>query len=222
MNVVLMGAPGVGKGTQARYLVENRGLVHISTGDMLRAAVAGGSELGRRAGAVMAAGELVPDDLMMKLVRERLQQADVAGGWLLDGFPRTAPQAEGLAALLDDIGQTVDAVLVITAPDEEIIRRLTSRVSCRVCGKIMNRKELDPARPDVCPACGAQTDPRTGKPAIYQREDDREETIRHRLEVFSTQTLAAAEALAARYPSYQIEGTGTPDEVAARVADVLG
>ncbi len=222
MNIVLMGPPGVGKGTQAGYLVEGRHLVHISTGDMLRAAVAGGSELGRRVEAVMATGELVSDDLMMELVKDRLQQADAAEGWLLDGFPRTPAQAEGLAGLLDEIGQTIDAVLVITAPDDEIVRRLTSRVTCRVCGKIMNRKDLDPARPGVCPACGAETDPDSGEPAVYQRDDDTEETIRRRLQVFATQTMGAARVLKGRYPYFEIEGTGTPDEVARKVADVLG
>ncbi len=222
MNLVLMGPPGVGKGTQARYLVEGRRLVHISTGDMLRAAVASGSELGQKVEAVLAAGELVSDDLMMDLVKDRLQQPDVAGGWLLDGFPRTGAQAEGLIGMLEEIGQTVDAVLVITAPDEEIVRRLTQRVTCRVCGKIMNRKDLDPARPGVCPACGAETDPVTGKAAIYQRDDDTEATIRRRLQVFATETMAAARVLQGRFPYHEIVGTGTPDEVARKVADVLG
>ncbi len=222
MNIVLMGPPGVGKGTQARYLVENRPLVHISTGDMLRGAVNSGTELGRRVEAVMKTGELVSDDLMMELVRNRLQMSDVVDGWLLDGFPRTAVQAEGLATLLDDIGQVVDAVLVIMAPDDEIVRRLTARVTCRVCGKIMNRNELDPSKPDVCPACGAETDPGTGGPALFQREDDKEDTIRRRLDVFATQTMAAAHVLQDRFPYHEIGGVGMPDEIAKKVADVLG
>ena len=221
MNVVLMGPPGVGKGTQARYLTRDRGLVHISTGDMLRSAVEAGTPLGRKVEEVMTTGELVSDDLMMELVRERLQQPDVAGGWLLDGFPRTEAQAEGLAEMLGQIGQTIDSVLIILAPDEVIINRLTSRVTCRVCGKSMNRRELSADRPDACPACGAEKDPVSGGPAVYQRDDDKEETIRRRLDVFSNQTLAAAEALEKRFRSIRIEGSGTPDEVAAGVADVL-
>lgn len=222
MNIVLIGPPGVGKGTQARFLTRDRSLVHISTGDMLRAAVTAGTDLGRKVATVMSSGELVSDDLMLELVAERLQQPDVAAGWLLDGFPRTEAQAEALADLVERIGQTIDAVLIIMAPDEVIIDRLTSRVTCRVCGKIMNRRELDESRPGACPFCGAEEDPVTAGPAIYQRDDDKEDTIRRRLEVFARETLAAAEALAERYPSFRISGTGTPEEVAAEVADALG
>lgn len=221
MNVVLMGPPGVGKGTQAHYLTRDRDLVHISTGDMLRAAVAAGTPLGRKVEEVMTTGELVSDDLMMELVKERLQQPDVAGGWLLDGFPRTAAQAEGLAKMLGEIGQTIDTVLIIMAPNEVIIDRLTSRVTCRVCGKIMNRRDLSADRPGACPFCGAEKDPVTDGPAVYHRDDDKERTVRRRLDVFANQTLAAAEVLEKRFRSIRIQGTGTPEEVAAGVADVL-
>jgi len=216
-----MGPPGVGKGTQARYLTRDQGLVHISTGDMLRLAVTTGTPLGRKVAKVMTTGELVSDDLMMELVRERIQQPDAAGGWLLDGFPRTEAQAEGLAEMLGQIGQTIDTVLIIMAPNEVIIDRLTSRVTCRVCGKIMHRKELSPDRPGACPACGAEKDPVTDGPAVFHRDDDKERTIRRRLDVFAQQTLAAAGILEKRFRSVRIQGTGTPDEVAAEVADAL-
>ncbi len=222
MNIVLMGPPGGGKGTQARYLEEKWHLVHISTGDMLRAAVSSGSELGQRVEAVMGIGELVSDDLMMELVKERLQQPDALAGWLLDGFPRTEAQAAGLVELLDQIEQTIDAVLVIMVPDEEIVHRLTSRVTCRVCNKIMNINDLAPELPGVCPACGAETDPETGAAALFQRDDDKEDTIRHRLDVFATETMAAAHYLQQRFGYHEIGGQGTPEEIAKKVGNVLG
>ncbi len=222
MNIILIGPPGVGKGTQAGYLVESKHLVHISTGDMLREAVRSQSTLGRKIENVMGTGELVSDDLMMELIRDRLQKPDMVDGWLLDGFPRTDVQAAGLTALLGEIGQAIDAVLVITAPDDEILARLTSRITCRVCGKVLNRKELNKDKPGVCPACGAEKDPLTQGPALFQRDDDKEETIRRRLAVFSSRTMVAAKVLEKQFPYYEIGGLGTPDEVAQRVADVLG
>lgn len=223
MNVVIMGPPGVGKGTQSHAIVASKGTVHISTGDILRMAIRSGSELGLKVQAVMNAGDLVSDDLMMELVRDRLSQPDARKGWLLDGFPRTAVQAAAFATLLEELGQTVDAVLVLNAPAEEILRRLEGRVTCRACNEVMSLKGFGPVSPKFCPFCGRADDPkRPGKSALYQRADDREETIRHRLEVFRKKTLPAAWALEERYPLVEIDGLGTPEQVAARVAAALG
>lgn len=213
MNVVIMGPPGCGKGTQATGIVESYRVTHISTGDMLRAAVKSGSELGQRVESILAAGELVSDELMMDLIRERLQQDDARGGWLLDGFPRTVPQAEGLLALLQEIGQPVDTVVSLEVPDEEIVRRLSGRLTCRECGHTTNRDAVDAAAPDRCHQCGAS--------ALYQRDDDKEETIRTRLQVYRSKTYPAAETLGQQYPLLRVDGLGTPAEIAQRITGAL-
>ena len=213
MNLVIMGPPGSGKGTQAEILVANSGVVHISTGDMLRSAVKSGSELGMRAEAVMTAGDLVSDDLMMEIVRERLGLEDTANGWLLDGFPRTLAQAEGLVALLEEIGQRIDRVITVIVPDEEILRRLGGRMTCDECGQITSRAQVKKAQTDACPNCG--------KEALRQRRDDRVETIRHRLEIYRSQTGPAAESLGKVYEHWKIDGVGSPDDVKQRIASAL-
>jgi adenylate kinase len=213
MNVIIMGPPGCGKGTQAAGIVENYGVTHISTGDMLRAAVKSGSELGQKVETVLAAGELVSDDLMMDLIRDRLQADNAAGGWLLDGFPRTVPQAEGLVQLLVEISQPVGAVVSIEVPDEEIVARLGGRLTCRECGHTTNRAVLADDAGDKCPQCGAN--------ALYQRDDDKEETIRNRLQVYRTKTYPAAETLGAQFPLLRVDGLGTPAEVAQRITGAL-
>jgi adenylate kinase len=163
----------------------------------------------------MQAGDLVSDDLMMEIIRERLQQADARErGWLLDGFPRTVPQAEGLMRLLEEIDQPVGAVVSLEVPDEEIVRRLSGRLTCRECGAVTHRDAVDAAAATTCSRCAA--------PALYQRDDDKEETVRNRLEVYRTKTYPAAATLGERYPLQRIEGTGTPTEVGQRIEDVLG
>jgi adenylate kinase len=207
-----MGPPGCGKGTQASGIVDQLGVVHISTGDMLRAAVKSGSELGRRVESIMQAGDLVSDELMMEIIRERLQQDDARrNGWLLDGFPRTEPQAAGLLELLADIDQPVGAVVRLEVPDEEIVRRLSGRLTCRECGAVTHRDNVGDSR--TCPACGAE--------ALYQRDDDKEETVRNRLNVYRTKTYPAGEKLGEKFPLQKIDGTGTPDEVSQRIRGVL-
>ena len=212
MNIVIVGPPGCGKGTQAGAIVADRGVVHVSTGDMLRAAVASGSELGKRVEAVMAAGELVSDELMIEIIKDRLQQPDAAGGWLLDGFPRTVPQADGLLALLAEIGQVIDRVLVLDAPDDVILARLGGRLTCRACGHVTSAHKSF-GRPRFCSMCG--------KDALYTRNDDREETIRRRLDVFREKTWPAAERLGGSTELVKIDGRGTPEEVKQRIAGVL-
>ena len=221
MNLVIMGPPGVGKGTQSNSIVNNKNVVHISTGDILRGAIRSETELGKKVHAVMNAGDLVSDDLMMEVIKDRLSRGDLDNGWLLDGFPRTSVQATRFIAMLDEIGQSIDAVLVVRAPAEETVRRLNGRITCRACDEVMNLVGFGSTRPTFCPFCGASEDPERGKPALYQRADDTEETIRHRLEVFRKKTLPAAWLLEERYPLHEIDGLGNPEEVAQRIADAL-
>ncbi len=221
MNIVIMGPPGVGKGTQSHWIVEDRKIVHISTGDILRGAIRRGTELGKKVQVVMNAGDLVGDDLMMELIRDRLSQDDVVDGWLLDGFPRTAFQAAEFAKLLKELDQGIDKILVIRAPADEIVRRLAGRITCRVCNEVMNLTGLGNVTPTYCPFCGNSKDEERAKAALYQRADDTEETIRHRLEVFRKKTLPAAWTLEEHFPLAEIDGLGTVDEVAHRIADVL-
>jgi adenylate kinase len=213
VNLIIMGPPGGGKGTQAAALVERHGLLHISTGDMLRAAVKSGSELGQRVEKVLAAGELVSDDLMMALIRDRLGQPDATRGWLLDGFPRTVPQAEGLAALLAELDQPVTAVISIEVADEEIVKRLSGRLTCPDCGLITRKGEDGAAEGAACPRCG--------KGPLGQRADDREETVRNRLRVYREKTYPAAEVLGRRYRLVRVAGEGRPEDVTRRVEGAL-
>ena len=221
MNLVIMGPPGVGKGTQSHGIVESKGVVHISTGDILRMAIRSGTELGKKVHSVMNDGDLVSDELMMEVIKNRLSRDDLENGWLLDGFPRTSVQATAFITMLDEIGQSINAVLVVRAPAEEIVRRLNGRITCRACNEVMNLVGFGSTRPTYCPFCGASEDLERGKPALYQRADDKEDTIRHRLEVFRKKTLPAAWLLEERYPLYEIDGLGTPEEVAQRITDVL-
>lgn len=173
MNIVLLGAPGAGKGTQAAKLVEKYHLTHISTGDMLRAAVKAGTPLGVKAKSYMDAGELVPDDVIIGLVTERLQDPDTEKGFILDGFPRTSIQAVALDGELSNLERPLDAALLIEVDFEVIVRRLTSRRMCKVCGYIGT------ANDKACPKCGGE---------MYQRDDDNEATVRNRLNVYETST----------------------------------
>jgi adenylate kinase len=221
VNIIIMGPPGVGKGTQSHIIVRQKGLTHISTGDILRIAIRRGTELGKKVQTVMNAGDLVSDELMMELIKDRLSQDDVQHGWLLDGFPRTDVQAVELSKLLKELGHQVDKVLVIRAPADEIVRRLEGRITCRVCNEVMNLKGLGPVTPKYCPFCGNSEDEARAKPALYHRADDTEETIRHRLEVFRKRTLPAAWKLEEHFPLAEVDGLGTVEEVAQRIADVL-
>jgi adenylate kinase len=214
LNVVLIGPPGVGKGTQAVILAEKFEMVHISTGDMLRAAIRGGSELGRQVEAVLTAGELVSDDLIVALIRERLESDEARQGWLLDGFPRTVAQAEALKELLDELEQTIHAVVEMTVSDEVLVRRLTGRLTCRACGATTHRSKVADGERSPCPTCG--------EPGLYQREDDTEATVRARLEVYRRSTDPVVQVLGRHYPLRKVSGDGTPREVAERLQGVLG
>ncbi|WP_394239234.1 adenylate kinase [Niallia oryzisoli] len=179
MNLVLMGLPGAGKGTQAEKIVEKYGIPHISTGDMFRAAIKDGTELGLQAKSFMDKGNLVPDEVTIGIVRERLSKADCNKGFLLDGFPRTVAQAEALENILSDLNKKIDFVINIDVDQEILMERLTGRRICKSCGATYHLVFNPPAQQDVCDKCGGD---------LYQRADDNEETVGNRLEVNLKQT----------------------------------
>ena len=179
MRLAFLGPPGAGKGTQARDLAAEWGVPHIATGDMLREAVAAGTPLGREAKRYMDQGALVPDDVVVSAMGERLQRPDAARGFILDGFPRTIAQAEALGRMLKDAGQALDAVVFFDVSEAELLRRLTGRRVCSNCGATYHLVSKPPKTNERCDACGS---------ALVQREDDREATVRNRLEVYARQT----------------------------------
>lgn len=199
-----MGPPGAGKGTQGEILEQDLGVPRYATGDILRDARRAGTELGREARRYMDAGELVPDDVILGIVREALAGKVAAEGFILDGFPRTVPQAEGLGRILDELDVRLDAVLDIDVPDEVIVRRLSSRRVCGDCGAVAGPEDAD-----GCPACGGE---------LSERPDDRPETVRRRLEVYREQTAPVlAWYAASTVPVVRIDGVGAVREVADRV-----
>jgi adenylate kinase len=214
MRIVLLGAPGSGKGTQAQRLIAAHQVPQVSTGDLLRTAVAEGTALGLRAQAVMAAGQLIDDATILGMIRERLTQPDTDRGFILDGFPRTLPQADGLTALLAELGRPLEAVLLLEVDRPLLLRRLTGRRTCRTCGRVFNVETAPPPNP---PPCGA----RCTVPDLVQRPDDSAATISKRLEVYSAQT----EPLVAHYRRAGllrvIDGAGDIDAVTARLEGAI-
>lgn len=180
MNLVLLGPPGAGKGTQAKLLEDSRSLVKLSTGDMLRAAVAAGTPLGRKAGAIMARGELVPDDLVIKLIAERIDEGGAGKGYILDGFPRTIPQAEALDLLLKERGKRLDLVIVMEVDDDALVERIAGRFACAECGEGYHDVYKLPKVQGVCDRCGSTQ--------FVRRPDDNAEVVRARLAAYHAQT----------------------------------
>jgi len=212
MRIVLMGMPGVGKGTQALRLKAETGAVHLSTGDILREAVQAGSDLGRRAKDYMESGALVPDELMGELIGARLDSR-TRTSFILDGFPRTLEQVRILDAVLARAEIELDGVYLLSAPEEEIVRRLSGRRVCPHCGAVFHLESHPPQAAGVCDACGA---------ALAQRPDDAEEVIRERLRVYREQTLPLAAEYRGRGLLHEVDGTGGPDEVFSRLQRELG
>jgi len=210
LNLVMLGPPGAGKGTQAKTLAASRGIPHISTGDMLREAVAAGTEIGLRARSVMEKGQLVSDDIIVGVVKERLAKADARGGFLLDGFPRTVPQAQALDAIV--AGRDPLVVVEIAVADEELVRRLTSRRVCSACG--VNAGVPGPGEPvpSVCAACGG---------ALTQRADDREDVIRERLRVYARDTRPLLDYYRDRPTFRSVNGAQAPGAVGADLASAV-
>ncbi|MFO0451823.1 MAG: adenylate kinase [Pseudomonadota bacterium] len=214
MRIVLLGAPGSGKGTQAQRLIDRFGIPQISTGDLLRAAVAAGTELGKRAKAIMDAGNLVDDATMLGIIRERLAQPDAARGFILDGFPRTVAQADGLAALLAELGTPLNAVVLMDVDRDQLFRRLTGRRTCRKCQRVFT---VYTAPPSVPPPCGGQCD----APDLFQRPDDSEATIGKRLDVYQAQTSPLVDYYRARGLLRAVDAEGDIDAVTARLVAAL-
>lgn len=213
LRIVFLGAPGSGKGTQAQRLMAGHGAIQLSTGDLLREAVAAGTSLGQRAKAAMDAGELVSDDIVLGMIRERLGRGDAKGGFILDGFPRNLAQAEALERLLGEINQSLDAAVLIDVDFDILMKRLTGRRTCSLTGKLLNIHFSPKAELDACTSAGGQ---------LIQRVDDNEETIANRLKVYRQQT----EPVVGHYRSHgllrEVSGAGSVDEVYARIERALG
>ena len=212
MRLVLVGPPGAGKGTQAAFIAQARSIPKISTGDIFRANVREGTELGMLAKRYMDAGDLVPDEVTIGMVRNRLAEDDAVKGFLLDGFPRNVPQAEVLGTMLEAMGTKLDVVLELVVDDDEVVRRLSGRRTCRSCGHIWHVDFDPPTAEGVCDRCSGE---------LFQRDDDRPETVRHRLEVYAEQTSPLVAYYAAKGILIGIDATGPVDNVTDRALYAL-
>ena len=212
MRLVLVGPPGAGKGTQAQFISSNLSIPKISTGDIFRYNVSTGTELGRQAKAFMDKGDLVPDEVTIAMVSSRLQEDDAQVGFLLDGFPRNVPQAETLKKMLSEWDARLDIVLELVVDDDEVVRRLSGRRTCRKCGRIWHGVFDPPARQGVCDDCGGE---------LFQRDDDQEETIRHRLDVYQQQTRPLIAYYADDGTLLGIDATGPVEEITDRAMSAL-
>jgi len=215
LKIIFIGPPGSGKGTQAKRLAGRFGIPHISTGDMLREAVADGTELGLQAAPIMAAGGLVSDDLMIGMINDRLARPDAQGGFILDGFPRTIVQAEKLDNIVGTGSGNGDGglrVLQLLVPDDAIVRRISLRRTCAQCGAIYHLENNPPATDSVCDRCGAE---------VIARADDTEEAVRKRLESFHRQTLPVATYYKAKQLLREVDGVGPVDEIFERIEESL-
>ena len=211
MKIIFIGPPGSGKGTQAKRLAGNLAVPHISTGDMLREAVADGTELGRKAAPIMKLGELVPDDLMIGIINDRLAKPDAEGGFILDGFPRTLVQAEKLDGIVGN-GKPSLRVLQLLVPDDAIVQRITMRRTCAQCGAIYHLKNNPPANDSVCDRCGAE---------VIARPDDTEVAVRKRLEAFHRDTVPVATYYKSKSILREVDGVGPVDVVFERIEKSL-
>ena len=214
MRIVLMGAPGSGKGTQSQRLVERFGIPQISTGDLLRSAVSRASEYGLRAKTAMDSGRLVVDEIVLGIMRERLAEPDAARGFVLDGFPRNLSQAEALASMLSALSTPLDAVVLLEVDYDQIIKRISGRRSCALCGRVFNIHTAPPGMPPHCDRCN-------DKPPLLQRRDDEESTVRQRLAVYEEQTRPLAAYYANQSLLRTINADGSVDDVTARLLAVL-
>jgi adenylate kinase len=212
MRLLLLGAPGVGKGTQSKLLVQKFGIPQISTGDMLRDAIKKNTPLGLKAKEFMDHGSLVPDDVIIALVEERLQAPDAQKGFILDGFPRTIHQAEALDRLLTKMRIKLDAVMDITVPQKRLIERLSNRLVCRQCGSVYNKLTYPPENAGICDKCGGE---------IYQRSDDRPEAIERRLEVYETETSPLREYYRSSGKLSDVNGEQTVEAVSEKILSLV-
>jgi adenylate kinase len=212
VRLVLVGPPGAGKGTQAEFIAANQSVPKISTGDIFRANVGQGTPLGLQAKKYMDAGQLVPDEVTIDMVRDRLAEPDAADGFLLDGFPRTVPQAEVLDQMLADLGTSLDVVLELVVDDDEVVRRLSGRRTCRGCGKIWHIEFDATSAEGVCDRCGGE---------LFQRDDDKAETVTERLKVYAEQTAPLVDYYGGQGKLVGIDATGPVEDVTQRATDAL-
>jgi adenylate kinase len=211
MNIILFGPPGAGKGTQAKKLVDFNGIPQISTGDILRANVREGTELGLAAKAYMDKGELVPDQVLIGIIKNRLKEQDCCKGFILDGYPRTVPQADALAVILKEIGKPINVVLNLEVPDEVLVDRISKRLMCK-CGASYHTVSNPPKKDNICDLCGCE---------VFQRSDDREEAVQNRLKVYKKQTQPLIDYYAKQGLLVTLDGTKNIDEVFEDIKAVL-
>ncbi|TMR07171.1 adenylate kinase [Actinomadura soli] len=211
MRIVLVGPPGAGKGTQAQFIASHLSIPKISTGDIFRANVSGGTELGRQAKQYMDRGDLVPDEVTIAMVRDRLAEDDARDGFLLDGFPRNVPQAETLKKILAEWDARLDIVLELVVDEDEVVRRLSGRRTCDRCGRIWH-VDFDDKQDDICDDCGGH---------LFQRDDDKEEVVMHRLEVYKHDTAPLVQFYADEHILVGIDATGPVEEVTKRALTAL-
>ncbi|BAW30646.1 adenylate kinase [Methanosarcina thermophila] len=212
MNIIIFGPPGAGKGTQAKKMVDFYGIPQISTGDILRANVREGTELGLAAKAYMDKGELVPDEVLIGIIKNRLKEKDCEKGFILDGYPRTIPQADALATILDEINKPIDVVLNLEVPDEELVERVSGRLMCGNCGASYHRTFNPPRKEGICDVCGGE---------LFQRDDDKEEAVKNRLTVYKRQTQPLIDYYAKKSLLVSLDGTKGIDEVFEDIKAIL-
>ena len=212
MRIILLGAPGTGKGTQAKMLVEQYQVPQISTGDLLRASVAAGTEIGNKIKTIIDAGQLVSDELVLKMIKERLSEDDAKSGFILDGFPRNEAQAIALDELLDTLNWPLQAAIAIHVNDEQLIQRITSRRSCKDCGQVFNLLTTPPKQDNICDKCGGE---------LIHRADDNEETIRKRLEVYNKQTKPLMKYYQHQNKLFEVDGTGEISDIFSGICSII-
>lgn len=213
MKIIMLGAPGAGKGTQAKMIAEKYSVPHVSTGDIFRANIKNGTELGMEAKKYMDQGLLVPDELTVKILLDRVAQADCRNGYVLDGFPRTIPQAQVLDKALAELNDAIDYAINVDVPDENIIRRMGGRRACLTCGATYHVEHIPPKKEGICDACGSE---------LVLRDDDKPETVKNRLEVYHKQTQPLIDFYEAKGILKSVDGTVPMEDVFAAITEILG
>ena len=213
MKIIMLGAPGAGKGTQAKMIAEKYGIPHVSTGDIFRANIKNGTELGKEAKKYMDQGLLVPDELTVKILLDRVAQPDCEKGYVLDGFPRTIPQAEVLDKALSELGDAIDYAINVDVPDENIVKRMSGRRACVTCGATYHIEHVTPKKEGICDKCGAE---------LILRDDDKPETVLNRLKVYHDQTQPLIDFYTAKGVLKTVDGTVDMKDVFNAIVDILG